>query len=103
MGRAMGRYVISEAAKDDIRQMIAYIRKDSPTNAKRVRAELTAELRRLADFPLMGHLREDLTDVGLRFWTFYSYHVIYDPSHEPIAIVRVIHAARHFPRAWRNP
>ena len=35
-------------------------------------------MRRLAQTPLMGHLREDLTDEPVRFWSVYSYVIVYD-------------------------
>ena len=48
----------------------------------------------LGDTPGAGHLREDLTDDALKFWSVYSYLVIYDPATRPIEIMRVIHGSR---------
>lgn len=36
-------------------------------------------MRRLAQSPLMGHLREDLTDETVCFWSVYSYVIVDDP------------------------
>jgi antitoxin ParD1/3/4/toxin ParE1/3/4 len=51
-------------------------------------------MRRLAQTPGMGHLREDLADEPLRFWPVYSYLIIYRPETDPLEIVRVLHGAR---------
>jgi antitoxin ParD1/3/4/toxin ParE1/3/4 len=49
---------------------------------------------RLAEMPLLGHLRQDLTDEGLRFWQVYSYLIVYRPETRPLQVVRVLHASR---------
>jgi plasmid stabilization system protein ParE len=42
----------------------------------------------------LAHAREDLTDRPLKFWTVYSYLVVYDPAGDPLTIVAVLHGAR---------
>jgi toxin ParE1/3/4 len=44
--------------------------------------------------PALGHAREDLTDRPLKFWSVYSYLVVYDPAGDPLTIVAVLHGAR---------
>jgi plasmid stabilization system protein ParE len=44
--------------------------------------------------PEMGHLRRDLTSESFRFWSVYSYLVIYRAEARPVQILRVIHGAR---------
>jgi antitoxin ParD1/3/4/toxin ParE1/3/4 len=51
-------------------------------------------MRRLAEAPGLGHLRDDLTDEPLRFWAVYSYLIVYRPETDPLEIVRVLHGAR---------
>jgi antitoxin ParD1/3/4/toxin ParE1/3/4 len=51
-------------------------------------------MRKLAERPGMGHLREDLADEPVRFWPVYSYLVIYRADARPLQIVRVLHASR---------
>jgi plasmid stabilization system protein ParE len=48
----------------------------------------------LASRPGIGHVREDLTDRPLKFWSVYSYLVVYDPAGDPLTIVAVPHGAR---------
>ncbi|HXE53853.1 MAG TPA: type II toxin-antitoxin system RelE/ParE family toxin [Tepidisphaeraceae bacterium] len=95
MGRA--KYVITDSAKADIRAIIGYVRERSPLASKRVRSRLYSDIRRLAEFPHIGHVREDVTLQSLRFWCVYSYLIVYRPERKPIEIVRVLHGARDLP------
>ena len=49
---------------------------------------------RLAERPGLGHSREDLTNRPLRFWSVFSYLVVYDPESRPLTIIAVLHGAR---------
>jgi plasmid stabilization system protein ParE len=77
--RRAARFVLTPAARDDLTEISTYLRQDSPEAARRVRAELREAMRRLAQSPRMGHIREDLTDAPARFWSVYSYIIVYDP------------------------
>jgi plasmid stabilization system protein ParE len=44
--------------------------------------------------PQMGHKREDLTDRPVRFWSVFSYLVVYDPVSSPLAVIAILHGAR---------
>jgi antitoxin ParD1/3/4/toxin ParE1/3/4 len=81
-------------AEADLTDVSDTIRRDSPRAARRVRSELRAAMRKLADMPGMGHLREDLAHEQLRFWSVYSYLIVYRPDTRPLQIVRVLHGAR---------
>lgn len=52
----------------------------------------------LAQSPGLGHTRDDLTSLPLRFWPVFSYLIVYDPARRPIEIVRVLHGARDLRR-----
>ena len=94
----MARYVITDAAKQDIRAIISYLRKRSPQAAARARQELSSAFQKLAEFPHIGHFRTDVPWDDLRFWSVYSYLVVYRPAAKPIQIIRVIHGAQDVPR-----
>lgn len=53
-------------------------------------------MRRLAEMPGLGHMREDLVaiDQALRFWPVYSYLIVYRAETDPLEVVRVLHGAR---------
>lgn len=56
--------------------------------------EITAVFRLRASHPEAGHLRQDLTTLPVKFWSVFSYLIVYDPAASPIAIVRVIDGRR---------
>jgi toxin ParE1/3/4 len=90
----MGRYILAESAAEDLHQIIAYIARQNRDAAKRVRSEFRATMRKLADFPNIGHERRDSKDPTLKFWTLYSYVIAYRPGTKPLEIARIIHGAR---------
>lgn len=94
----MSRFRLTPAAKTDLAEISDYIARDSPRAAKRVRGELRAAMARLAEMPTMGHLREDLTSAPVRFWSVYSYLIVYRPDTRPIQVLRVVHGARDVKR-----
>lgn len=94
----MNRFRLSPEAAQDITAIWKYIAQDNIGAARRVRLELLAVCRRLAQSPGIGHRREDLTDKPVRFFPVYSYLIIYNPATEPLEIVRVLHGAQDIPR-----
>lgn len=65
--------------------------------ADRVEAAIYEACAFLADGPLRGKLREDLTQLPLRFWTvqaFPNYIIVYDPTKNPLQIIRILSGAR---------
>ena len=98
----MKKYLLTGPAKDDLREIIAYLRDRSPQAAKRVRTKLGEAMRQLAEMPSVGHLREDLADEPLRFWSVYSYLIVYRPDTEPLQIIRVLHGARDIKTILEN-
>jgi plasmid stabilization system protein ParE len=93
----MKRFKLAPEAARDIREIWAYIAKDSIKAARRVRLEIVDACRRIARNPRVGHSREDLTDKPVLFWPVGSYLIIYNPARKPVEIVRVVHAARDVP------
>jgi antitoxin ParD1/3/4/toxin ParE1/3/4 len=92
--RRSNRFALTPEAQADLTEISNYIQQDSPAAARRVRDELLAAMRRLARMPGIGHLREDLSDEPVRFFSVYSYLIIYRPETDPLQIVRVLHGAR---------
>ncbi|MFP4148304.1 MAG: type II toxin-antitoxin system RelE/ParE family toxin [Nitriliruptoraceae bacterium] len=90
----MPRFVLSHEAITDLRDIYDYIAADDPVAARRVLEDIRTAIRRLADHPGLGHLREDLADEALRVWTVHSYLVIYRPDARPLQIVRVLSGYR---------
>jgi len=90
----MSRFVLTKAARTDLDEIFDYIARDNPNAAGRVLEKLREAMRILARNPEIGHYRRDLASEPVRFWSVYSYLVIYRADARPLQIVRVLHASR---------
>lgn len=90
----MSRFILSPEARTDLEEIVDYIAEDNLEAAEMVLRELKAAMGRLAEMPLLGHLRQDLTADALRFWQVYSFLIVYRAEKKPLEIVRVLHASR---------
>jgi len=87
-------YALTQAAEADLQGIAAYIALDDSALADRVLDALDESMRRLAEFPGIGHTRRDLDLEELRVWVTLSYLIVYVPKSRPLKIVRVLHGAR---------
>ena len=87
-------YRLTERAEADVEAIADFIAGDSVDAAVKVVLALEDAFVLLASRPGIGHMREDLTDRPLKFWSVYSYLVVYDPAGDPLTIVAVLHGAR---------
>jgi toxin ParE1/3/4 len=90
-------FQLTEQAKDDVRDIVAYVRGRSPSGAKLVRQKLRAAMSQLAEFPGIGHRRDDVTDEPVRFWAVYSYLIVYRHETRPLQVIAVLHGDRELP------
>lgn len=91
----MNRYVVTDEAKADLYDIQLYLAKEGGLSvAKYVMRGLRDAMNFLNTTPQAGHVREDLTDDTLKFWSVFSYLIVYDPSQRPIHIIRVLHGSR---------
>ena len=100
----MSSYQFTPQAIDDLFAIWSYIAGDDLEAANRVEVAIHAACSFLADTPLAGHIREDLTALPLRFWLvqpYRNYWIVYNPEKKPLQIIRIIHAARDLPRLLR--
>lgn len=65
----MSEFKLSPQAFNDVDEIWEFIAEDNLDAADRVRDEIFAACDKLAEMPGMGHLRKDLADEPLRFWT----------------------------------
>ena len=90
----MTRFILSPQAERDLDAIKAYlVEQAGAAIARNVLLRIVQAIRFVAAHPQLGHLREDLRDPPTRFWSAYSYVIIYDPS-TPIEVLRVILGAR---------
>lgn len=88
-------YRLSPQAAAELDAVIAYyLQQAGPSVAIRVAEEFERAFELLATSPHVGRRRDDLTSEPVRFWTVYSYLVVYQPDAVPLVIARVLHGAR---------
>jgi toxin ParE1/3/4 len=74
----------------------------TPEIADRIVARIEAECGKLAEMPGMGHFREELLDQRFKFWSIFSYLIVYRCDIAPIQVVNVIHGARDLAAFFEN-
>jgi plasmid stabilization system protein ParE len=87
-------FVLHPEAAAGIAGIWAFIAKDNPPAASRVREEILFTLRSLTAFPHQGRRRPDLTSRELRFKTTGEYLIAYAPDEDPMLVIAVIHGRR---------
>jgi antitoxin ParD1/3/4/toxin ParE1/3/4 len=91
----MKRFLLTRPAERDLDQIKRYlIEKAGPRIARTVFQEIRSALNLLGTNPGIGHAREDLTDLPVKFWPVYSYLIVYDPEAKPVEVIRVLHGMR---------
>jgi plasmid stabilization system protein ParE len=101
----MTAYVLTPLAKADIFDIWSYIAENSESAADRVEQAIYDACLFLAEGPLRGHTRPDLTLRPLRFWTlnrYPNYTVVYRPYTAPLQIVAVLHGKRNIRRILKQ-
>jgi len=97
----MSAYALTPLAKADIFDIWRYIGRDSEAAADRVEQAIYDACPFVAEAPLRGHPRPDLTSRSLRFWTltrYPNYTVVYRAEAPPIQVVAVLHGKRNMRR-----
>ena len=92
----MSSYALTAEAQDDLKQIRDYVLDEGGFRAARyVVASLVAGFRALAKTPGQGHRRDDLTQrEDLRFWSVFSYLIVYRIDKKPLTIIAILHAKR---------
>ena len=92
----MSRYVLTAEAQDDLRQIRDYVLDEGGFRAARyVMGSVITAFRALARTPGQGHRREDLSSrEELRFWSVFSYLIVYRIDKKPLTVVAILHGNR---------
>jgi plasmid stabilization system protein ParE len=97
----MSAYALTPLAKADIFDTWSYIAEDSEDAADRVEQAIYDACAFVAENPLRGHSRSNLTSRSLRFWTltrYPNYTVVYRPETAPLQVVAILHGKRNIRR-----
>ena len=89
----MARVLRTNRARIDLLAIWSYIAEDSLDSADAVLDEIDQCCRRLAEFPEMGRVRDEL-GAAVRSFPVRSYIIYYRPSSKRAGVLRVLHGAR---------
>jgi plasmid stabilization system protein ParE len=101
----MAAFRLTRNAIEDLDAIWLHIYKSNPTAADAAEEEIRSACDLLAENPLQGHLRRDLTKQSVRFWTLPKYPnhmIVYNPQARPLAILRVLHGMRDLKRLLKS-
>lgn len=101
----MSVYALTPRAKADIFSIWSYIAEDSEDAANHVEQAIYDACAFVAEAPMRGHLRPDLTTRSLRFWTlarYPNYTIVYRSDTAPLQVIAVLHGKRNIRRILRR-
>jgi plasmid stabilization system protein ParE len=98
----MSKYVISQQARQEIKDIWDFIAQDDLEAADRFTVKLVEAFQLLSRNPAIGHSRKDLTDDPVLFWPVGRYMIIYRPISSGVGIVAVTQGARDIPSYLRK-
>ncbi len=90
----MNKYFLSDAAEQDVDEILTYIAKENHDAALKFLNALYECMDLLAINPQIGHVREDITDKPVLFWTFKWHYLIIYKNSSPIEIIRILSGYR---------
>ena len=100
----VNNYRFTPQAAEDLFEIWRYVAGDNEEAASRVEKAILDACSFLANAPLSGRIRRELTSRPLRFWPvrqFPNYIVVYDPVTKPLQIIRLLHGKRDLPQVMR--
>lgn len=93
------RVVWTEKARQDLREIVRYLRQHSSEAAERTSEEIAASTRRLETFPFSGRIVPELAETNFREVIVSDYRVIYEVTDENVVeILTIVHGRRLVPR-----
>ena len=96
----MSGYALTPLAKADIFEIWSFIAEDSEETADRVEQAIYDACAFVAQAPMRGHSRSDLTSRSLHFWTLTRYPNYSETS--PLQVVAVLHGKRNLRRMLKQ-
>jgi toxin ParE1/3/4 len=98
----MRRYILAPRAARDLDEIWVYIAEHGSVEAaERVRTSLRAGCTRIAEYPAIGALRNDIQP-GWRNLVVEKYRIYYRQAGRNVRILRVVHAARDERQLFRR-
>lgn len=99
----MSSFRFTPLAEHDLEDLVDWLVEQATADtAEHVVNEILGAAARLAGMPHIGHVRPDLTDEPVMFWSVYSWLIVYRPETRPLEIVRVVSGLRDVATLLRN-
>ena len=100
----MARVRRTKAARQDLKRIGRFVANESRSLSVALKLvdSIAVRCEHYASRPLMGEACPDLGHEIRRF-VFRNYAVYYRPTTDGIDVLRVLHASRDIPTAWREP
>jgi antitoxin ParD1/3/4 len=101
----MSAYALTPLAQADIFKIWCHIAEGSENAANLVEQAIYDACAFVAEAPMRGHSRPDLTVRSLRFWTltrYPNYTIVYRPETAPLQVVAILHGKRNIVHHLRN-
>lgn len=97
------RYALAPEAVLDLVEIWRYIKKHSSIEmADRVESVIREKMIFLAKTPGAGHWRSDLTNEAVKFFSVYSYLIVFRPETKPLQVVSILHGRRDVARILKD-
>ncbi len=95
VGKTDLKIVWSKTAKEELKSIFLFIKKDSVEQAKKVKARLLSEIRNLNVFPEKFEKDPLLIDLdgNFRSRAIWSYKIIYEVTSDKIIILKIFHTS----------
>ena len=85
-------------AREDLRQLIAFVSGDSETYAAVVAGRIMAAVNRLELYPLIGRIVPEYQDATIREVLVGNYRIVHRVRQEVIGVIAVVHGGRELLR-----
>ncbi len=83
-------------AKQDLKKIYDYIARDSKYYAEKVSQDILERSEKLNEFPEIGRIVPEISEVNIREVIVYSYRLIYEISSDKIEVLALIHCKQDF-------
>jgi toxin ParE1/3/4 len=99
----VARLIWTEPALNDLKEIAAFIAKDSPTYARRFGHRLREAPKRLKLFPHLGSVVPEFDRPTLRELLVEPYRIVYEIREDDCYVLAVVHGSRNLTKAFRPP
>lgn len=92
------RLIWSTRARNELKSITEYIKRDSKVNARTVVTKLTKEVRRVQEFPFSGRVVPEWQNAAFREVIVHNFRVVYKLGADTVAILAILHSRKRFPK-----